>query len=85
MTKGQGCAEEDKARESGWSNEVFLELSRGGMEDTASRLTSCYNSLWETKRWPKLWKKELVVKIFKKGCLRKYNNWRGVKLLCTCH
>ena len=42
------------------------------MGDTASRLTSCYNSVWETKRWPKLWKKE-VVKIFKKGSLHEYN------------
>ena len=54
MKKGQGCAEEDNARESGWSNEVCLELLRGDMEDTASRLTSCYNRLWETNRWPKL-------------------------------
>ena len=27
------------------------------MEDTASRLTSCYNRLWETEKWPKVWKK----------------------------
>ena len=43
------------------------------MGDTASRLTSCYNSVWETKRWPKLWKKE-VVEIFEKDSLREYNN-----------
>ena len=85
MTKSQGCAEEDKARESSWSNEVCPELLRGNMADTARRLTSRYNRLWETKRWPKLWKKELVVKIFTKGSLREYNNCRGVKYLCTCH
>ena len=65
-------------------DEVCLELLRHDMEDTASRLTSCYNRLWESKRWPKLWKKELV-KVFKKGCLRQYKNWRGVTLLRTCH
>ena len=54
MTKGRGCAEEDKARESGWSNEVCAELLRGDIEDTARRLTSCYNRVWETKRRPKL-------------------------------
>ena len=42
MTKSQGCAEEDKARESSWSNEVCPELLRGNMADTARRLTSCY-------------------------------------------
>ena len=47
------------------------------MADTESRLTSCYNRLWETERWPKVWKKELV-KVFKKGALHKYNNRRGV-------
>ena len=56
---------------------VCPELLRGAMEDTASRLTSCYNSVWETKRWPKLWKKEVV----KKGSLSAYNNLRVVTLL----
>ena len=86
MTRGQGCAEEDQARESGWSRGGVSGIieRRGDMEDTASRLTSCYNRLWESKRWPKLWKRELV-KVFKKGCLREYKNWRGVTLLRTCH
>ena len=44
------------------------------MEDTASRLTSCYNRLWETDRWPKVWKKGLLVKAFKKGDLHECNN-----------
>ena len=51
-------------------DEVCRELLRADMEDTASRLTSCYNRLWETERWPKVWKKGLVVKVFKKGALR---------------
>ena len=45
MTRGQGCAEEDKARESSWSNELCPKLLRSDMEDTARRLTSCYNRL----------------------------------------
>ena len=32
-------------------DEVCPELLRADMEDTASRLTSCYNRLWETKSW----------------------------------
>ena len=62
-------------------DEVCLELLTADMEDTASRLTSCYNRLWETERWPKVCKKGLVVKVFKKGALRQYNNWIGVTLL----
>ena len=62
-------------------DEVCRELLRADMEDTASRLTSCYNRLWETERWPKVWKKGLVVKVFKKGALRQCNNWIGVTLL----
>ena len=32
-------------------DEVCPEFLRADMEDTASRLTSCYNRLWETKSW----------------------------------
>ena len=60
-------------------DQVCLELLRADMEDTASRLTSCYNRFWESERWPKVWKKAL--KVFKKGALRKCNNRRGVTLL----
>ena len=62
-------------------DEVGPDLLRADMEHTASRLTRCYNKLWETERWPEVWKKGLVVKIFKKGDLRDCNNWRGVTLL----
>ena len=61
-------------------NEVGPALLRADMEDTESRLTS-YNRLWEIERWPKVWKKGLVVKVFKKGDLHKCNNWRGVTVL----
>ena len=61
-------------------DEVCPELLRADMEETASRLTSCYNRLWETETWPKVWKKG-PVKVFNKGDLRECNNWRGVTLL----
>ena len=35
-------------------HKVCPELLTADVEDTASRLTSCYNRLWETKRWPKV-------------------------------
>ena len=60
-------------------DEVCPELLRADMEEFASRLTKCYNRLWETETWPKVWKGP--VKVFKKGDLRECNNWRGVTLL----
>ena len=62
-------------------DEVCPELLRADMEDAASRLTSCYNRLWEIERWPNCGRKVLVVKVFKKDDLRKCSNWRGVTLL----
>ena len=59
-------------------DEVCPELLTADMEDTTIRLTSCYNRLWETDRWSKVWSKELV-KLF--SSLRECNNWRGVTLL----
>jgi len=52
-------------------------------ESGHGRLTRCCNRLWETERWPEMWKKGLIVKIFKKGDLRDCNNWRGVTLLIS--
>ena len=59
-------------------DEVCPELLTADVEDTTSRLNSCYNRLWETDRWSKVWSKELV-KLF--SSLRECNNWRGVTLL----
>jgi len=62
-------------------DEVDPDLLIADMEDTAGRLTKCYNRLWKAERWPKILKKGLIVKIFKKGDLRHCKNWRGVTLL----
>ena len=62
-------------------DEVCPEYLRTKIEDTASRLTRCYNRLWENERWPKVYKKGLVVKVFKKGDLHECNNGRGVTSL----
>ena len=62
-------------------DEVGPDLLRTDMEDTTSRLATCYNRLWESEKWPQVWKKGLIAKIFKKRYLRNCNNWRGVTLL----
>ena len=40
-------------------DEVCPELSRGDMEDTAIRLTSCYNRLWDLKGGRKCGRRDL--------------------------
>ena len=72
-----------KAGKAAGVDEVGPDLLRADIEGTAGRLTRCYNRLWEAERWPKVWKKGLIVKIFKKGDLRDCNNWREVTLLPT--
>ena len=61
-------------------DEVGPDLLRADMEDTANRLARCYNRLWESEKRLQVWKKGLIVKIFKKGDLHDCNNWRGVTL-----
>ena len=61
--------------------EVGPDVLRADMEDTASRITRCYNRLWESEKWPKVWKKGLIVKIFMKGDLHNCNNWKEMTLL----
>ena len=56
-------------------DEVCPELLRADMGHTASRVTTYHKKLWETERWPKLWKKELVLKVLKRGSLHGCNNW----------
>ena len=55
-------------------DEVGPDLRRADVEDTASTLARCYNRLWESEKWPQVWKKGLIVKIFKKGDLRDCSN-----------
>lgn len=62
-------------------DEVGPELLKAVMQNTARTSTTCYKRLGETERWPEVWKKGLIVKIFKKGDLHDCNNWRRVTLL----
>ena len=48
----KGALKRTKPGKAAGVDEICPELLRADMEDTASRLTSCYNRLWETKRWP---------------------------------
>ena len=59
-----------KSGKAAWGiDEVAPELLKAGIQNTATMLTKLYNRLWETERWPEVWKKRLIVKILKKGDL----------------
>ena len=49
---------------------VGPELQRADMEDTASRLARCYNRLCESEKWPQVWNKGLIVKIYSREGIR---------------
>ena len=74
MQEVKEAFERTKPGESAGIDDVCPELLRTDMEDPASRLTKCYNRLWETETWSKVWKKG-PVKVFKKGDFRECNNW----------
>lgn len=42
-----------------------------------------FHDIWEEKKFPGEWKERIIVKIFKKGNLKKCKNWRGVILLAV--
>ena len=44
-------------------------------------LTRLFRQVWDEERIPEKWKKRLIVKLRKKGDLRKCSNWREVTLL----
>ena len=64
-------------------DDVCPELLRADMEDTASRLTSCYNRLRESERWPKVWKRGLV-RVFKKRRFARMQQLESSDFT-TCH
>ena len=55
-------------------DELCPELLRADIEETASRLTSCYNRLWETETWSKVCKCKCKCKC-KCGRKCECNNW----------
>ena len=53
----KGALKRTKPGKAAGVDEVCPELLRADVEDPESRLTGCYNRLWEIERWPKVWKK----------------------------
>ena len=71
QAKGRGRIEEDQTEQGKAArvDEVGPNLLRADIEDTGNTLTICFNRLCAAERWPE----KRLVKIFKKGDLRDYN------------
>ena len=48
---------------------------------SAGLLVRLFNQVWSKEKVPEAWKKEIIVKLPKKGDLRQCSNWRGIDLL----
>ena len=55
-------------------DEVGSDVLRRDIVTIETALARVYNKLWNAEKWPGLWKKGLILKIFKKGSLLDYNN-----------
>lgn len=57
------------------------ELLKADLEFTTDTVKELIDTIWSLEKVPLKWKRGLIIKIPKKGNLRKCKNWRGVTLL----
>jgi hypothetical protein len=50
-----------------------------------SRLLKFFNNIYKNAQILNEWKRSIIVPIYKKGCTRKPENYRGIKVLNTCY
>ena len=60
---------------------IIAELLKADLEFTTDRVKELVDLIWRLEKVPFKWKRGLIIKIPKKGNLRKCKNWRGVTLL----
>jgi len=63
------------------TDEIQVELLKGGGETIEQRLTMLCNKVWDTGEVPTEWKDGIILPPPKKGNLADCNNWRGITLL----
>ena len=56
-------------------------LLKADLEFTTDRLKELIDMIWSLEKVTRKWKRELIIKIPKKGNLKESKNWRGVTLL----
>ena len=63
------------------SDEITAEVLKADIEHTAEVLEDLFKDIWTTEIIPSGWREGLIVKLPKKGDLRKCGNWRGLTLM----
>ena len=56
---------------------IKAELLKADLEFTTDRVKELIDTIWSLEKAPLKWKRGLIIKISKKGNLRKCKNWRG--------
>ena len=62
-------------------DEITTELMKVVGQTIISTFTTLLNTCWTSKMVPDEWRKNMIVKLPKKGILTDCNNWRGICLL----
>lgn len=62
-------------------NSITAELLKADLAFSAIKVHQLLGNIWANKKIPTSWKKGLIIKLAKKGNLKKCKNSRGIKLL----
>ena len=54
---------------------IPAELVQAGGEDVITALMTICNKIWQTREWPTLWTKSLIITLPKKGNLQQCQNY----------
>ena len=60
---------------------ITAEMLKVDLDFSASKVKSLIEKIWNKEQIPKKWKKGIIIKLPKKGNLKKCKNWRGITLL----
>ena len=62
---------------------ISLEAIKTDLETSAEMLYNLFGKIWESNEIPDDWKEGYLIKLPKKGDLKKCKNWQGIMLLST--
>ena len=73
-----------KLGKSAGPDQLINELYVNGGETLVIHITTLFNIIFSTGKFPEIWREGLIIPIHKKNDINYVNNYRGVTLLGTC-